>query len=166
MVGVSGGCEIGGLEDSEGAAEAAKFILVRYHIRPCRNRGKLYLHCPTHIAGGSIGRDHLSSAHVAGVRRSNDEAVVFDGYDLQCREFAIFERVELTLCVVAEELEIRVVHVAGWAGWINTGETAVEAEWEAYVGNAATGLFAWSRINSSSNYVGDEEKKKKKKLEE
>ena len=66
-----------------------------------------------------------------------------DGYHLQCREFAsLMEGVELALCLIAEELEIRVSHVAGWAGWINTRETVVEAKWEAYVGNAATGPFA------------------------
>ena len=51
------------------------------------------------------------------------------------------EGIELTLCVVTEELEVRVVYVAaGWAeGWINTGERLlVEAEWEAYVLNVAT----------------------------
>ena len=42
--------------------------------------------------------------------------------------------------MVAEELQERVVHVARWAGgWINT---VVEAEWEVYVVNAATGAFA------------------------
>ena len=67
--------------------------------------------------------------------------------------------IELTFCVVAEELEIRVVHVAaGWAGRIHTRETVVEAEGEAYVGNVATGLHAWSSI-SSHYYVGDEEKR-------
>ena len=86
---------------------------------------------------------HLSSARVAGAGHSNDEAVVVDGHHLQSRGIVSFmEGVELTLCLIAEELEIRVSHVAGWAGWINTRETVVEAKWEAYVGNAATGLFA------------------------
>ena len=84
-----------------------------------------------------------------------------DGYDLQCTEIITLRgvHVQLTLCVVTEEVEVRVVHVAaGWAfGWIHTRDTVVEAEGEAYVGNVATGLHAWSRINSSNNYVGDEE---------
>ena len=47
-----------------------------------------------------------------------------DGYHLQCREFAsLMEGVELALCLIAEELEVRAVHVAaaGWAGWVHTG---------------------------------------------
>ena len=40
--------------------------------------------------------------------------------------------------VVVEELDVRVVDVARWIGWINRGETVVETEWEAYVVNAAT----------------------------
>ena len=96
-----------------------------------------------------------------------------DGHHLQLRELAyvmvvhgVRHGIELALCLVTEEVEVRVVHVAGWAGgWINRRETVVEAEWEAYVGNAATGSHAWSRRlgSSSSNYVGGEEKKKKKK---
>ena len=88
-----------------------------------------------------------------------------DGFHLQLRdlacvkdEIAVLESVELSFCVVTEELEVRVVHVRGWAGRINTGETVVEAEWEAYVGNVATGSHA-CRIGGS-NYVGGEEKKK------
>ena len=69
-------------------------------------------------------------------------------------EIAILESIELTFCLIAEEVEVRVVHVAaGWAGWIHTGDTIVKAEWEAYVGNASTGTTAWS------NYVGDEKMK-------
>ena len=50
--------------------------------------------------------------------------------------------VEFTLYLVTEEVEVRVVHVAGWAGRINTEETVVDADWEAYVSNAATGTIA------------------------
>ena len=76
-----------------------------------------------------------------------------DGYHFQCRDIASFmEGIELALCVVAEELEIRVVHVAGWAGWINRRETVVEAEWEAYVGNVATGSRARSRMSRGSKH--------------
>ena len=85
-----------------------------------------------------------------------------DGYHLQSTEMITLRgvvHVQLTLCLVAEELEERVVHVAGWAGLVHTGETVVDAEWEAYVGNAATGSHA-CRIGSN-NYVGGEEKKKK-----
>ena len=76
-----------------------------------------------------------------------------DGYHLQWREIAdLMEGVELTLCVVAEELEVRVVHVGGWAGWVHTGVTVVEAEWEAYVVNVATGTIAWSRMSRRSKH--------------
>ena len=80
-----------------------------------------------------------------------------DGYDLQAREIAILKGVELSLCVVTEEAEVRVVHVAGWASWINTGEAVVKAEWEAYIRNVATRTYACRII--SSHYVGYEEKK-------
>ena len=66
--------------------------------------------------------------------------------------------VEFTLYLVTEEVEVRVVHVAGWAGWVNRPDIVVEAEREAYVGNVATGSHA-CRIGGS-NYVGGEEKKK------
>ena len=123
------------MEGAQGAAEAAKFILVGYDIRPSGQHDPSSL---TVSAVGSIGA-HLSSAHVAGAGQSNDEAVVVDGYDLQSRVIASFmEGVELILCLVTEELEIRVVHVAGRAGWVHTRETVVDAEWEAYVGNVAT----------------------------
>ena len=60
-----------------------------------------------------------------------------------CIEIITFRvDVQLTLCLVTEEAEVWIIHVAGWAGWINTGETVVEAEWEAYVGNVATRSFA------------------------
>ena len=62
-----------------------------------------------------------------------------DGYHLQCIEISAFRAdVQLTLCLIAEEAEVRVVHVAGRAGWVHTRETVVDAEWEAYVGNVAT----------------------------
>ena len=38
-----------------------------------------------------------------------------DGYHLQCHEIAsLMDDVELSLYLIAEELEVRVVHVAGW----------------------------------------------------
>ena len=81
-----------------------------------------------------------------------------DGYHLQCTEIAILEGVELSFCLVTEELEVRVVHVRGWAGRINTGETVVEAEWEAYVGNVATGTNARSRISSMRGHESKQDK--------
>ena len=81
-----------------------------------------------------------------------------DGYHFQCSEIASFvEGIELTLCVVIEELEIRVVHVGGWAGRIIIVDTVVEAEWEAYVGNVARGNHAWSRMSRRSKH-SDENK--------
>ena len=51
-----------------------------------------------------------------------------DGYDLQCTEIITLKgaHVQLTLYLVTKEAEVRVVHVARWVGWINTGETFVE----------------------------------------
>ena len=38
-----------------------------------------------------------------------------DGYHLQCHEIAsLMDDVELSLYLIAEELEVRVVHVARW----------------------------------------------------
>ena len=142
MVGVVIVCripsDIGGLENAQGAAEAAEFILVGYDIRPDPHRGQLDFSRLTRSAVGSIGFYHLSSAHVIIICDSSNEAVVVDGHHLQCTEIAILEGIQLTLCLIAEEAEVRVVHVGGWAGRIHTRDTVVEAEWEAYVGNGAT----------------------------
>ena len=54
--------------------------------------------------------------------------------------------------MVVEELDVRVVDVARWIGWINRGETVVETEWEAYVGKATTGTIAWSRMSRRSKH--------------
>ena len=120
MVGVVIVCripsDIGGLENAQGAAEAAEFILVGYDIRPDPHRGQLDFSRLTRSAVGSIGY-HLSSAHVIIICDSNDEAVVVDGHHLQSREISsLMEGIELLLCVVAEELEVWVFHVGGWAG--------------------------------------------------
>ena len=109
-----------------------------------------------------MDRRHLGYIHVLG-GHSDDEAVVAYGYDLQSCQLAIgmgidgvWHGIQLTLCLVTEELQVRVVHVGGWAGWVHTRDTVVEAEWEAYVGNVATGPYAWSRISRSRH--GDEKK--------
>ena len=139
--------EIGSLQDAQGAAEAAEFILVGYDIRPDPHRGQLDFSRLTRSAVGSIGFYHLSSAHVIIICDSSNEAVVVDGHHLQSREISsLMEGVQLTLCLIAEEAEVRVVHVAGWAGWVKRGDTVVEAEREAYVGNATTRPHALRRI--------------------
>ena len=57
-----------------------------------------------------------------------------------CIEIITFRvDVQLTLCLVTEEAEVWIIHVAGWAGWINRGcQIADDAKREAYVGNVAT----------------------------
>ena len=156
------------VNDAYGAAKAGEIVVIRYDIRPSAQWREQYISRATLTAVGiraGDDRGHLGYIHVYG-GHSNDEAVVEDGFHLQSRQLAfgigidgVRHGIELTLCVVAEELEVRVVHVTGWAGRMKRGGTVVEAEWEAYVGNVATGSHAWSRISSSSNYVGDEKKK-------
>ena len=89
---------------------------------------KSYLSNVTVSAGGIIA-DHRGSARVVGVCHSNDEA-----RHLQSRQIThgicvdgVWHDIELALCRIAEELQERIVHVAGWAGWVNTGDTVVEA---------------------------------------
>ena len=153
------------VDGADGAAKGAKLVVMRYDIRTCAEWRQQDPSPLTIIAVEISAWDqgsHLGYIHVLG-GHSNEEAVSVDGFHLQVRDLAcvieeisVVESVELSLCLVAEELEVRVVHVAGWAGWVHTGETAVEAEWEAYVVNAATGTIAWSRISRSRH--GDEKK--------
>ena len=138
------------VNDAYGAAKAGEIVVIRYDIRPSAQWREQYISRATLTAVGiraGDDRGHLGYIHVYG-GHSNDEAVVEDGFHLQSRQLAfgigidgVRHGIELTLCVVTEEAEVRVVHVAaGWAeGWINTGERLlVEAEWEAYVLNVAT----------------------------